>query len=185
MDRSPYLRRTAGHPRSPLPSLELGVDAALTSWPVRRFVVRLVAGILATAGLLLGAALTIAGSGDTTQDGEALTSAGLGALAAGLVCLLIVALVSLCARGAAERERGARCAQTTAFVREVRRKRFTRVGILMTLKLTVRFQPQGATAVQEHSRTIYVAPLTRIPAGREIAIAYNPSRPRDFVPLLR
>lgn len=159
-----------------------GQEAALTSAHVRRFVVRLVAGILAGVGGTLGAVFLVLGLAGTGEETDGMAALGAGALAVALACLLVLAVVGLRARGAEERERTRRSARVSALVQDVRYKPYTRIGSTVTLVVTVRLPLPGGP--RDVARTLHVSPLTRIAPGGRMAVAYDPDRPHDFMPLL-
>lgn len=159
-----------------------GGDAAITSLAVRRFVVRLVTGILAGTFAPLGVVFLVVGLGADDTDGGFVPIA-LGALVVAALCLAALLAAGPLFGSRLRRERTARSARATATVADAELKPYNRVGSLATAVLTVRFAPAGG-AERTVSRRLYVSPLLRVVIGGELTIAYDPADPENFVPLL-
>lgn len=160
-----------------------GGDAAITSFAVRRFVVRLVAGILVGTFAPLGAIFLVIGLG-ADGDVAGFVPVGIGALVVAGLCLVALLAAGPLFGARLERERAARVARATATVEHVELKPYNRVGSLVTAVLTVRFAPAGGGGARAVSRRLYVSPLLRVVIGGELTIAYDPAEPENFVPLL-
>ena len=79
-------------------------------------------------------------------------------------------------RAAARRRRAGDRAQATIVA--ARLNPYVRIGVLLSYTLTVRFEPAG-----EVTRPLLVSPATRLQAGDEIEVAYDPADPANFEPL--
>jgi hypothetical protein len=137
---------------------------------------RLMAAIWA-ALLLGGAAVLLILPLLLSGDQEGLGSIGAVMLALGLGAALIAWLVHRLARA----ERARRSERAVAQIIRARLHTMTRIGVMLTYTLTVRFAPSGG-AEAELTRKVLVPPTHPLEAGERIEILYDPANPGNFEP---
>lgn len=134
-------------------------------------VVRLTLSIFALVLTLLGVVFTIIGLVGTAEDAEGFEGIGPVILGAGLVLVVIVAVLQ---RGAnAEKKR--RTQRTSVEVVAAKLNQYTRIGVMLTYDLTVRFA-DGST----HTRKVLVPPTTPLKAGERVEVVHDPAEPSNF-----
>ncbi|MEA2347879.1 MAG: hypothetical protein QOG62_1666 [Thermoleophilaceae bacterium] len=140
---------------------------------------RLLITIWAFVLTLLGVTFLIVGS---VVGGQVQVFVPLGgALSAGALVLWVVAGV-LWSRVRAERQRRREGRRVEAEVVEARLHQMTRVGVMLTYTLTVRFSPQGVRE-ETVTRTVLVPPTLALEPGSKIEIQYDPADPANFEPI--
>jgi hypothetical protein len=146
---------------------------------VTSLVVRLMIAIWALVLLVLGVVFVTLG---LVLGEDQRTFAAIGAVI--LVPGLALALVSwlLHARAGAARRRRRQGERAFAEVVHARLHTMTRIGVMLTYTLTVRFAPAGA-AESELTRKVLVPPTHPLQAGQRIEICYDPRDPSNFEPL--
>ena len=146
---------------------------------VSRIVVRMVVAIWALVLVVLGVVNLLVGllAGDEVK---AFVPVGGALLAVGVV----LGLISLWLRARANEERRRRedGGRAIAEVVEARLHTMTRIGVMLTYTVTVRFAPEGGP-VETFTRTVLVAPTLHLEAGRQVEVAYDPNDPANFEPL--
>ena len=138
-------------------------------------VVGIVCAILALVLTILGVtflAVGLAGGGD---DPEGFRVVGGALLVTGLLLTGVAAVARSRRRAAARRRRAGERARATIVRAQLHP--YTRIGVLLTYTLTVRFAPAG-----EVSRKLLVPPSLELKAGEEIEVVYDPQDPANFEP---
>ena len=146
-------------------------------------VLRLVLAILAVTFVPLGLVFVVVGLVVDQPDrgrpeGFLYTGAALGLVG----FTLALAFVALRRREATRRRRRHEGIRTTAEIVRARLIPNVRMGSSLTLNLTVRFSAAG-TADGTVSRTLLVAPSSRLSEGARIEILYDPADPSNFEPV--
>jgi hypothetical protein len=136
-------------------------------------VIRLMAAIWAV--LLVGGGVVLVVLGLVLEDGQE----GLGAamLAGGLGVGLIAWLLHVRSRAV----RARRTERATAEIVQARLHTMTRIGVMLTYTLTVRFAPLGG-AEAELTRKVLVPPTHPPESGERVEILYDPKDPGNFEP---
>ena len=142
-------------------------------------VVRTLIAIWALVLVILGVVFLIVGlvGGD---EQRAFVATGAGTLALGGALALVTWVLHLRAR--AERRRRREGGRATAEVVNARLHTMTRIGVMLTYTLTVRFAPAGAREA-EFTRQVLVPPTRPLEAGQRIEVCYDPQDPANFEPL--
>ena len=142
-------------------------------------VLRLLIAIWALVLLVLGVVFLTLGLvlGD---DQRAFVVIGAAILAPGLALAVLTWLLHLRARAELRRRREGE--RTVAHVVHAHLHTMTRIGVMLTYTLTVRFRPAGA-AETEVTRKVLVRPTHPLEAGQRIEIRYDPSDPSNFEPV--
>jgi hypothetical protein len=138
-------------------------------------VVQVVCGILALVFTSLGVAFLAVGFAGAGNDPEGFQIIGAASLAAGLVFAGIALVARSRLRAAARRRREGDRARATIVRAQL--QPYTRIGVLLTYTLTVRFAPAG-----EVTRKLLVPPSLALKAGEEIEVVYDPEDPANFEP---
>jgi hypothetical protein len=146
---------------------------------VTSIVVRMMIAIWALVLLVLGVVFLTLGLvlGDNQR---AFAAVGAGILAPGLALALFSWLLH--SRARAEQRRRREGERAFAEVVHARLHTMTRIGVMLTYTLTVRFAPAG-TAETELTRKVLVPPTHPLQAGQRIEICYDPRDPANFEPL--
>jgi hypothetical protein len=110
-------------------------------------------------------------------DQEGLAGLGIVMLAIGIGLGLIAALVHLRARV----ERARRTERAVAEIVRARLHTMTRIGVMLTYTLTLRFAPSGG-AETELTRKVLVPPTHPLEPGKRVEILYDPANPGNFEP---
>lgn len=98
-------------------------------------------------------------------------------LALGLAAAFVAWLLH--ARAMAKRQR--RTERATAEIVRARLHTMTRIGVMLTYTLTVRFAPSGG-AETDLTRKVLVPPTRPLDAGQRIEVLYDPKDPGNFEP---
>ena len=139
--------------------------------------VRLVIAIWALVLLVLGGAFLVVAL-VAGQDSAVVVSAA--TLAPGVLLALLTWWLH--ARARAERRRRHEGDRAAAEVVRARLHTMTRIGVMLTYTLTVRFAPAGAAA-GEFTRQVLAPPTHPLRAGQRIEICYDPHDPANFEPV--
>lgn len=146
----------------------------LTS-PVLRVLVAIWALVLVVLGVAFLAVGLVVGT-----DEEGFVAAAAATLAPGLALALVTWVLH--SRARAERRRRLEGRRATAEVIDARLHTMTRIGVMLTYTVTVRFTPVGG-ATGEFTRQVLVPPTHPLEAGRRIEVCYDPRDPRNFEPV--
>lgn len=146
---------------------------------VTSIVARMMIAIWALVLLLLGAVFLTLGL-VLGGDQRAFAAVGSGMVALGLALALVTWLLH--SRSRAERRRRREGERAFAEVVHARLHTMTRIGVMLTYTVTVRFAPAGAAAT-ELTRKVLVPPTDPLQAGQRIEICYDPRDPANFEPL--
>jgi uncharacterized membrane protein HdeD (DUF308 family) len=144
---------------------------------LRAPVVRLVIAIWALVLLILGVAFLVVAS-VAGQDSAVVVGAA--TLAPGVLLALVTWVLH--ARARAEWRRRHDGERVVAEVVRARLHTMTRIGVMLTYTLTVRFAPAGAAAA-EFTRQVLAPPTHPLRVGQRIEICYDPHDPENFEPL--
>ena len=142
--------------------------------------VRIVAGILAIVFLSLGIVFLILGLATDTPDADGFRATGGAIFAAGIVAATIFTLLHR--RGAAERRRRQQGARAYAEIVEARLHQYTRVGVMLTYTLTIRY-PDAGLGESSFTRTVLVPPTLALKTGERVEVQYDPADPGNFEPV--
>jgi hydrogenase-4 membrane subunit HyfE len=142
-------------------------------------VARMMIAIWALVLLLLGVVFLTLGLA-LGDDQRAFAAIGAAILVVGLALALVT--WRLHSRARAERRRRREGERAFAEVVHARLHTMTRIGVMLTYTLTVRFAPAG-TAETQLTRTVLVPPTQSLQPGQRIEICYDPSDPANFEPL--
>lgn len=145
-------------------------------------VLRLVLGILAAVFLPLGLVFTVVGlTANEVDSGEPRDFLRLGIALAAVGAGFALAFLVASRREAERRRRRREGLRATAEVVRARVNPNVRVGSSVTVDLTVRFATAG-TPDGTVTRTLLVAPFSRLEEGATIEILYDPADPSNFEP---
>jgi uncharacterized protein DUF3592 len=100
-------------------------------------------------------------------------------LALGAALALLAGLLQR--RERARRRRRRAGARALAEVLHARLHTMTRVGVMLTYTVTVRFAAADGIE-REHTRTVLVPPTHPLEAGGRIEVCYDPADPENFEP---
>ena len=140
--------------------------------PVARLVIAIWALVLLILGVVFLVVALVAGQ-DSAVVGAATVAPGV---------LLALATWVLHARARGERRRRHEGERVVAEVVRARLHTMTRIGVMLTYTLTVRFAPVGAVAA-EFTRQVLAPPTHPLRVGQRIEICYDPHDPANFEPL--
>ena len=138
---------------------------------VLAIVCAIVALVLTVLGLTF-LAIGLAGAGDEPAGFRAL---GAVLLVTGLLLAGVAAVARSRRQAAARRRRAGDRARATIVRAQLHP--YTRIGVLLTYTLTVRFAPAG-----EVTRKLLVPPSLELTPGEEIEVVYDPQDPANFEP---
>ena len=141
-------------------------------------VVGIVCAILALVLTILGVTFLAVGMADAGNEPEGFRVLGAVLLASGLLLTGVAAVARSRRRAAARRRREGDRARATIVRAQLHP--YTRIGVLLTYTLTVRFAPAG-----EVTRKLLVPPSVELKPGEEIEVVYDPQDPANFEPAER
>ena len=136
-------------------------------------ILRLVAAILAIVFVALGIPFSIIGLVTDAAEADAFGATGLAALAAGLLFAAVFAVLHRRAR--AERRRRLAGSRASVEILEARLNHYTRIGVMLTYDLTIRFA-DGAT----FARKVLVPPTAPLKVGERIEVLHEPDDRGNF-----
>jgi len=142
---------------------------------------RLLAGICGLVLIVLGVVFTVLGVAVDAGDRTATLIVGLALLAAGLACAAVFALLQR--RDAARRGRRQRGPRAEAEIVAARLHPYTRIGVMLTYTLTVRFAPATGGGMREVTRRLLVPPNLPLAPGARVQVAYDPEDTANFEPV--
>jgi hypothetical protein len=140
-------------------------------------VVRLVIAIWALVLLILGVVFLVIAS---VAGPDSAVVAGAATLAPGVLLALVTWVLHVRARAARRRRHEGE--RVVAEVVRARLHTMTRIGVMLTYTLTVRFAPVGGAAA-EFTRQVLAPPTHPLRAGQRIEICYDPHDPANFEPM--
>ena len=142
---------------------------------------RLLAGIWGLVLIILGVVFTVLGAAVDAGDRTATLILGLALLAAGLACAAVFALLQR--REAVRRGRRQRGPGAKAEIVAARLHPYTRIGVMLTYTVTVRFAPATGGGMREATRRLLVPPNLPLAPGARVQVAYDPEDPANFEPV--
>lgn len=143
--------------------------------------VRIFAAIWALVLSILGAVFLIVGLASSADVGNAFTAIGAILLPIGIGLSGLSLYLQLRQRAARKRRQEGK--RIVAKVVDARLHRWTRIGVMLTFTLTVRFAPEGKSE-QNFTRTVLVAPTASpLVPGAQLELCYDPTNPANFEPL--